>query len=81
MCQHVVFKNVTRGESLAASATCIGSLIGMGAFMLHSSCIVREAAPTVLAGKGTFSGVFTHVAFEFRGCAKAFVTDSVRKVK
>lgn len=76
----MVFKNVTCGESLAARSASIGSLIGVSALMLHSSCIVGEAAPTVLAGKWALSGVLTHVALKLRGGAKAFVTYSSRKV-
>lgn len=77
----MVFKNVARGKSLAAGATHIGALVGVGAFVLDARRIVGEAASTVLAGKGALSGVLAHVALELRGGAKAFVTDSRKKCK
>lgn len=72
----MVFENVAGGEGLAAGATCIGTLIGMGAFVLHTSRVVGEASSTILAGEWSLSSVLTHVTLQFRRGTEAFLTDS-----
>lgn len=72
----MVFENVAGGEGLAAGATCIGTLIGMGAFVLHTSRVVGEASSTILAGERPLSSMLTHVTLQFRRGTEAFLTNS-----
>lgn len=76
MCKHVVFENVAGGEGLAAGATCVGTLISMGALVLDACRIVGKASSAILAGEWSLSSVLTHVPFQLRSCAKAFLTNS-----
>lgn len=76
MCKHVVFENVAGGEGLAAGATCVGTLICMSALVLDACRIVGKASSAILAGEWSLSSVLTHVPFQLRSCAKAFLTDS-----
>lgn len=77
----MVFENVAGGEGLATGATCIGTLIGMGAFVLDTSRVVGEASSTVLAGERSLSSVLTHVSLQLRRGAEAFLTDSESNLK
>lgn len=76
MCKHVVLENVAGGEGLAAGATCVGTLVSMGALVLDACRVVGKASSTILAGERSLSSVLTHVPFQLRSCAKAFLTDS-----
>lgn len=79
MNEHVILEYIGGGKRLSTVLTDVGSFIGMRPFVLHSRAVVCEAAAAVLAGKGTFSGVFAHVTFQFRTGAKPIATDAAEK--